>query len=149
MRRYSPILPALLLMTGCAPLANVPSLAPRPVETAVPVVAAATASLPLCVDPREVTQIGTLLDQARAADARFSAIIGRTQTSAATGSDAWIDAQNMRSVAALDHSQTAAIIAAFDTEIAALIERCDVSAYRAAQAEVQAMSDRQTAALNR
>ncbi len=144
-----PVLLTFLISTSCATMPAAPSLAPRPIESATttPDVPAPTPAA--CADTGSETRINALIAQARAADTRFAALLSKARTSAPVGSDAWLDAQNARSAAALEQSATLAVMAALDEAIAARIETCNISAYQRAQDEVEAIVTRQSAAFSR
>jgi hypothetical protein len=153
MTRLLRLLPALLLLGGCASVQNVPSLAPRAAEAIDPRLPLPDRSLDLPADPAFVAALGSLRTRALAAAARAEpAIEAAGRAAAGAGpreSESWIAAQQAISFAISERGPFTTAFGDLDALIAArvrgsgrLVPR-DLAAAEALVAELTAIDRRQ------
>jgi len=152
---------SLIILAACAsaPAGEFPSLARRPAESPAPPAPAPAA--PPAADATLTARIAALVDEAHKGDDAFaSAVAGAERrvsaaSGAAAGSEAWIDAQQALSGIEATRAASVGALASMDS---LLVERLDAIAagkaqggeaeLRAAQAEIGAIVDRQTARMD-
>ncbi len=151
---------ALIALTaGCAAPSNYPTLAPRGAEAIDPRVPIVADPSPGTLDPRTAAALAEAVAAARGGTATFNQLARQAEALAAAAgprqSESWIAAQQALSALGAQHGVTTSAATKID-EIAA--ERIDKTrwlvpaaraAIEAAAAEVGAISDRQSATIDR
>jgi hypothetical protein len=136
-------LAGMLLVTACAPSVDAPSLLPRPIEKTALVERPEPAAK--CLDADREAAIASALEQARAADNEFTSALAGASTTAASGSEAWIEAQGARSQAEVVHGRVVDEIAKLDGRVQSLTNTgCDVTPYLDARTQIQTLADRES-----
>ncbi len=160
-------------LSGCAAQGDFPSLAPRAAERGLaggsaPAPCAvgepaqptpvAQAPAPPVSDPQLRTRVTELLQAARAGQAEFQAILRRADTAVAragaTGSEAWVEAQQELSRLSAARSRTADALAELDAlGISRSAQRSvneeDYQALVQAESEARGLTERQQTELDR
>ena len=158
LRATFPILLPLALAAGCAAPGPYPSLAPRPAEKAYADDAEERKPTPQPDDPALAGEIDRLLAEAKAGSADFDSALPGAQASAgaagASGSDAWIEAQQALSRVEAARARTTAALADLDRLAvqragAGTLGEADAERLRGATAEIQAQADSQADRLQR
>mgnify|MGYP000276422049 CR=1 FL=1 len=151
------LLPALL--TGCAGAADAPSLAVRPIELRSDAVAIRPEIIAQPIAPAFAAQIDTLVARARKGDRDFTQLSAklaglRAGLKAASGSEAWIDAQTKLSALEVARDGTTdalttldALLLATETRVAEGSTQGGVPELRTALAEVGGIVARQALVL--
>ncbi len=148
----SAFLVPLLLAAGCAAPGPYPSLAPRPAEKAYADDAEERKPTPQPDDPALAGEIDRLLAEAKAGAADFDSVFPAAEAAAsaagATGSDAWLEAQQALSRLEAARARTTAAQAdldrlAVERSGTATLGEGDSERLRRAVAEIQALADAQ------
>ncbi len=161
---------AAALMSGCATQGTYPSLAPRAVERelsgtpappcldeAAPVAVQATPA-PVPSDPALAARVGSLLADARRGERAFTEILPmartRTARSGRSGSEPWIEAQQL--VTRLEAARTPTVDALAELESLSIARSNDAATsaedrerVAAAAQEVRTLADAQRAEIDR
>jgi hypothetical protein len=152
------ILVPLLVAAGCAAPGPYPSLAPRPAEKAYADDAEERKPTPQPDDPALAGEIDRLLAEAKSGAAEFDSAFPAAQAAAgkagASGSDAWIEAQQALSRLESARARTTAALADLDRlglerSSAGTLGEGDSERLRAATTEIQALADSQADRLQR
>jgi len=137
----------LPILSGCAQSVDAPSLLPRAAELMTP--PAPAAPPPVCEDTAFEARSAGLRQRAAAAATKFDPAIARARTQAARESDAWIEAQNARSVAALAHGDLIDVQSSLDDVVRGLQgPGCTPEIYDALRNEIASQIARQQAQLD-
>jgi hypothetical protein len=152
------ILLPLLVAAGCAAPGPYPSLAPRPAEKAYADDAEERKPTPQPDDPALAREVDRLVAEARAGSAEFDSALPAAQAAAsragASGSDAWIEAQQALSRLETARARTTAALADLDRLAveragAGTLGESDAQRLSSATAEIQALADSQADRLQR
>jgi hypothetical protein len=151
-------LATLVLAAGCAAPGPYPSLAPRPAEKAYAEDAEERKPTPQPDDPALAGEIDRLLAAGKSGAAEFDSALPGAQSAAgaagSAGSDSWIEAQQALSRLEAARARTTAAVADLDRLTverfsAGTLGDRDSERLRAANAELQALSDSQADRLRR
>lgn len=158
MTRLHALLPALLLLGGCASIDDAPSLAPRVAEAIDPRLPVVDRSLALSVGAELAAALGSLRSRALAAAAKAEpAIAAAGRAASAAGpreSESWIAAQQAISLAITERGAFTAALGDLDALVATRIRTAarlvpqDIAAADALAAELGAIDTRQAAAIS-
>ncbi len=145
-RTFHRFLLLLLVLTGCAPRVDAPSLLPRPFEKEIPAAKPIESS---CADADVDGFIVSTHAQLAHADSDFSKAATAADASGPSGSEAWITAQSARSQAEVLHGQALDVISTIDSRMADLTNTgCDLAPYATLRSAAQEVVDRQAARLD-
>ena len=152
------LLGLVMLVSGCAEPGPYPSLAPRPIERALALADEAPPPPPLPDTPEVTARAAELVEQARGGMPAFERALGVAERAVrgagAAGSDSWVAAQQAVSRVEAARAVTTRAMGELDAySVSQAATRSlspnDLERLAAAAAEVQAISDRQSEAVNR
>lgn len=136
-----------LVISGCGGPVDAPSLAVRPIEQRAETTPAAPTPALKPIDPALAARIAVLSREVSEGDARFTTLESEARRRvsagrrAATGSEAWIEAEQARSALSAAHQATTSALAELDGLLVAQAESASNDAALGGLSELQAARD--------